>query len=53
MTEHDKRIRRDALKLIAIGIALGLVLGFAIGLEVANRSIERVVVVPLESGVEI
>ena len=53
MDEKDKRIRRSALKLIAISLALGFMIGLAIGATVVYYSIDRVVVIPLAPGVEV
>jgi hypothetical protein len=53
MDETDRRIRRSALKLVAISLALGFLLGFAAGAVVMYHSIDRVVVIPLQPGVEV
>jgi hypothetical protein len=53
MDETDRRIKRSTLKLIAISLALGFLLGFAAGAVVMYHSIDRVVVIPLEPGIEV
>ena len=53
MDETDRRIRRSALKLIAISMALGFLLGFGAGAVVMYHSIDQVVVIPLQPGVEV
>jgi len=53
MNESDKRIRREALKLLAIGCALGLLIGFIVGTHVAERSGDRILVVPLGQGTKV
>ena len=53
MDESEKRIRRSALKLIAVSLSLGFLIGLAVGAAITYNSIERVVVVPLTPGVEV
>ena len=53
MDEIDKRIRRSALKLIAISLALGFMVGLAVVATVVYYSIDLVVVIPLAPGVEV
>jgi hypothetical protein len=53
MDETEKRIRRSALKLIAISMALGFLIGLGVGLTIAYNTIDRVVVVPLDQGIDV
>ncbi|MCB1690006.1 MAG: hypothetical protein KDI33_16030 [Halioglobus sp.] len=53
MDDIDKRIRRSALRLIAISIAVGFMLGFAVGAMVVYHSVDQVIVVPLTQGIEV
>jgi len=53
MKDIDKRIRRSALRLIAISMALGFMIGFAVGALVMYSSIDQVIVIPLTEGVQI
>jgi hypothetical protein len=52
MDDFDKRVRRDALKLIAMGVAIGLLIGLPVGATVAYYSIDRVAVIPLSEGIK-
>ena len=45
--EADRRIGRDAIKLVLLGIALGFLIGLAAGLTVGYNYADRVFVVPL------
>jgi hypothetical protein len=51
--DTDKRIRRSALKLVALSLAVGFMLGLAVGVTVAYNTIDRVLVIPLPEGVEV
>lgn len=53
MNESDKRIRRSTLRLVAASLALGFLIGFGVGVAVTYHSISRVVVVTLDSGIEV
>ena len=53
MDEPERRIRRSALKLIAASLALGFLIGVAVGAAITYNSIERVMVVSLNSGIEV
>ena len=53
MDESEKRIRRSALKLVAYSMAIGFLIGLAVGATITYNSIDRVIVVPLEPGVEL
>ena len=51
MNDFDKRVRRTALRLVAVGVAIGFLLGLAVGATVVYYSVERTVVVPLTQGI--
>jgi L-asparagine transporter-like permease len=54
MTEQlNKRLKRSAIRLIAVSMALGFLLGLGAGLLIADLTIERTVIVPLTKGVEV
>jgi len=44
----DKRIKRNARKLVAVSVAIGFLLGFVVGAFVAQGN--RIVVIPLTPG---
>jgi ABC-type nitrate/sulfonate/bicarbonate transport system permease component len=52
MDDLDKRIRRSAIKLVAVGVAIGFLIGLAVGATVAYNSIERTVIVPLGQSIK-
>jgi ABC-type nitrate/sulfonate/bicarbonate transport system permease component len=51
MDDLDKRIRRSAIKLVAVGVVIGFLVGFAVGVTVNYYTIERTVVIPLSQGI--
>ena len=48
----EKKIRRSALKLVAVGIGIGFLIGLAVGATLGYNSVERIVVIPLTKGIE-
>lgn len=53
MKDIDRRIRRSALRLIALSIALGFMLGFAVGALVMHHSLDQTIVIPLAQGIKV
>ena len=53
MKQIDRRIRRDAIKLVGIGISLVFMIGFAVGAVVMYHLIDQVIVVALSEGVNV
>lgn len=53
VTEIGKRIRRDALSLIAVGVVLGFLIGLGVGLFVGYNQGNRITVIPLTRGIEV
>ncbi len=51
MNDLDKRIRRSAIKLVAVGVAIGFLIGFVVGSIATYRNIERTMVIPLQQGI--
>jgi hypothetical protein len=51
MNELVKRIRRSALKLVAVSVLIGFLLGLAVGAKINYYSVERTVIVPLGQGI--
>ena len=53
MDEIDKQTRRSALKLVIISLSLGFLIGLGVGIAVAYRTIDRVVIVNIDEGIEV
>jgi hypothetical protein len=52
ISDLDKRIRRSAIRLVAVGVAIGFLIGLAVGATLASYSVERTVIVPLQRGIK-
>lgn len=52
MSDINKRVRRSALRLIAISMLMGFMIGFAVGAVVMYHSIDRTIVIPLTEGIK-
>ena len=48
MDDLNKRVRREAIKLVAVGAAIGFLLGLGVGALVVDHFTERVVIIPLQ-----
>ena len=53
MKDLDKRVRRSALRMIALSIGLGFMIGFAVGALVMYHSIDQTIVIPLTQGIKV
>ena len=51
--QREKELRRARLKLVGISIFVGFLIGLGVGVAITYHSIERVVVVPLQPGIDV